>query len=64
MLIREVIELSGRAPRGARGLKHPAPFGLNRDLVSRPARGAWIETSIIALTDVTSRVAPREGRVD
>ena len=32
--------------------------------VSRPARGAWIETSAALATGATSGVAPRAGRVD
>ena len=33
-----------RAPHGARGLKHINPSVGGIDDVSRPARGAWIET--------------------
>ena len=35
----------GRAPRGARGLKLSTPRMTIRGARSRPARGAWIETS-------------------
>ena len=34
----------GRAPHGARGLKHEARPHIARDVLSRPAWGAWIET--------------------
>jgi len=32
--------------------------------VSRPARGAWIETTISGNYSFAPMVAPREGRVD
>ena len=53
-----------RAPRGARGLKlqrtcYPPPRSL-----SRPARGAWIETAVAHGVLRRRRVAPRAGRVD
>ncbi len=35
---------SGRAPRGARGLKQAVEPAVGFRAVSRPARGAWIET--------------------
>ena len=34
-----------RAPHGARGLKLDVDAELRRDRLSRPAWGAWIETS-------------------
>ena len=34
---------NGRAPHGARGLKHPYELLDAREEPSRPARGAWIE---------------------
>ena len=37
--------LCGRAPRGARGLKHIVYTETERQVLSRPARGAWIETA-------------------
>ena len=36
--------LQGRAPHGARGLKHEYAHPLDGESGSRPARGAWIET--------------------
>ena len=53
-----------RAPHGARGLK------LSRDVekipsrLSRPAWGAWIETSRAKSINAGCYVAPRMGRVD
>ena len=35
----------GRAPHGARGLKHYAEMLIDCEIMSRPAWGAWIETS-------------------
>ena len=53
-----------RAPHGARGLKHLDFDRVTGYILSRPARGAWIET----LEDFPRRqahhVAPRTGRVD
>ncbi len=37
--------LEGRAPRGARGLKLSTGVRLPPPPLSRPARGAWIETN-------------------
>ena len=37
--------LRGRAPHGARGLKSSANCHPEEPLLSRPARGAWIEIS-------------------
>ena len=34
------------------------------DLMSHPARGAWIEIFLIGLIFVHSKVAPRKGCVD
>ena len=34
---------SGRAPQGARGLKLLLKLGLILMVLSRPARGAWVE---------------------
>ena len=33
-------------------------------IVSRPSRGAWIETSALLPSAAASRVAPLAGRVD
>ena len=56
--------LVGRAPHGARGLK-PCAYNLARYLYrSRPARGAWIETSTTSPAYAGRKVAPRTGRVD
>ncbi|ERJ89290.1 hypothetical protein HMPREF1992_02301, partial [Selenomonas sp. oral taxon 892 str. F0426] len=35
-----------RAPHGARGLKHEARPHIAWDVLSRPTRGAWIETEM------------------
>ena len=54
----------GPAPHGAGGLKwkpvvvHPGPDS------SRPARGGWIEISIVDLVESILAVPPRTGRVD
>ena len=53
----------GRAPQGARGLKlccTPLRGGL---LVSRPARGVWVEISPSTAPRPHTSVAPRKGRV-
>ena len=62
-LHKEQLEF-GRAPHGARGLKltirlYAAAIGM-----SRPARGAWIETSKRMASARPVSVAPRTGRVD
>ena len=54
----------GRAPRGARGLKHVNKTALFDDPESRPPRGAWIETSKQQSVTPWLRVAPPAGRVD
>ena len=54
---------NSRAPQGARGLKfHDAHIVLSA-VLSRPARGAWVEMLISVLKVSPSRVAPRKGRV-
>jgi len=53
-----------RAPRGARGLKQKDGACVDACPVSRPARGAWIETSEEVKIPYISPVAPRAGRVD
>ena len=53
-----------RAPHGARGLKRLGAELLARLRVSRPARGAWIETYSASDSDTPTQVAPRTGRVD
>jgi len=54
----------GRAPRGARGLKHLVTgYGVG-PTESRPARGAWIETQYMEYVTSPPVVAPRAGRVD
>ena len=53
-----------RAPHGARGLKHDLRRTLRIVLLSRPARGAWIETSVMGRMRSCYVVAPRTGRVD
>src|SRR5208283_3819330 len=41
-----VLGLRSRAPRGARGLKQGQEPMLDEPPKSRPARGAWIETTV------------------
>ena len=55
---------TGRAPRGARGLKLALGRGEVLAPASRPARGAWIETTLQSLHHLMLTVAPRAGRVD
>ncbi len=54
----------GRAPHGARGLKHSSEHaGVLPYRMSRPARGAWIETNrVSAWTDQASGRAPHGAR--
>ena len=40
-----IVVMPGRAPHGARGLKQREEINIDYDLMSRPARGAWIETT-------------------
>jgi len=58
------LQKDGRAPRGARGLKRILLRRNALRLVSRPARGAWIETVFVGSHGVDVFVAPRAGRVD
>ena len=58
------LTASGRAPRGARGLKLPVIENVVESIVSRPARGAWIEIPRPTEWRMGTGVAPREGRVD
>ena len=60
----ETSERNGRAPHGARGLKLHAHGVRISERTSRPARGAWIETSQLIDQYIESSVAPRTGRVD
>jgi len=53
-----------RAPRGARGLKLYGHSTGNIESMSRPARGAWIETDDNKRGTAPDEVAPRAGRVD
>ena len=53
-----------RAPHGARGLKRRAYKNNPVCDLSRPARGAWIETDRNAGGRRPNDVAPRTGRVD
>ena len=54
----------GRAPHGARGLKriHLQTSSICR--LSRPTRGAWIETRGLTAAKEPRQVAPHTGRVD
>ena len=58
-----ILLLSCRAPQGARGLKLLFLLSLSLSLLSRPARGAWVEIAVLLLTAHVSLVAPRKGRV-
>ena len=58
------VHICCRAPRGARGLKFKRVPGADKDKLSRPARGAWIEIQPMLQTVGPLLVAPREGRVD
>ena len=53
-----------RAPHGARGLKRSKHSKTYKMLMSRPARGAWIETLTRWRRTSKTAVAPRTGRVD
>ena len=53
-----------RAPHGARGLKHRRILYADVQRLSRPARGAWIETVPPPDFGTVDVVAPRTGRVD
>ncbi len=53
-----------RAPRGARGLKPACLICAGSMRLSRPARGAWIETATLEYAVPVRIVAPRAGRVD
>ena len=53
-----------RAPHGARGLKRFRVLQRRKRGKSRPAWGAWIETSDRVSIVVPVMVAPRMGRVD
>ena len=53
-----------RAPHGARGLKRRPLYGIGIRRWSRPARGAWIETTSVCTPKEADHVAPRTGRVD
>ena len=55
---------AGRAPHGARGLKQFPPICSKKAAMSRPARGAWIETHNALSAAPSACVAPRTGRVD
>ena len=55
--------MSGRAPQGARGLKLRIVKNKEGLLLSRPARGAWVEILLSGAIRKTDKVAPRKGRV-
>ena len=59
-----VRDEKSRAPRGARGLKFKEDAPPPGQIVSRPARGAWIEIAGVQGHAGPWPVAPREGRVD
>ena len=41
-------KINSRAPQGARGLKYLPDVQLDARLLSRPARGAWVEINVAA----------------
>ncbi|MES1925014.1 hypothetical protein T31B1_06785 [Salinisphaera sp. T31B1] len=53
-----------RGPHGSRGSKLALAVDLGRDLASRPARVAWIETQSYIQSRSGEMVAARTGRVD
>ena len=59
-----VRDEKSRAPRGARGLKFKEDAPPPGQIVSRPARGAWIEIAGVQGHAGPWPVAPREGRGD
>ena len=60
----DITRNTGRAPCGARGLKQMLCNQYWWSGMSRPVRGAWIETSLAASASRSRAVAPRAGRVD
>ena len=64
-LLRDAVaEGTGRrAPQGARGLKFDLIKRCRVDLLSRPARGAWVEIISLSCSKSCNVVAPRKGRV-
>ena len=56
-------KVNSRAPQGARGLKSIYANDLDSELLSRPARGAWVEMSHACCQHWLEFVAPRKGRV-
>ena len=53
-----------RTPRGVRGLKYNERIGTERQRVSHPSRGAWIEIKTTVNLFYTVKVAPLAGCVD
>ena len=57
------FRIIGRAPQGARGLKYVPLAKIHGGVMSRPARGAWVEILSLGKHTVKVVVAPRKGRV-
>ena len=53
-----------RTPRGVRGLKLNDLINIDRDTMSHPSRGAWIEIYQLVDGQDMSMVAPLAGCVD
>ena len=58
------VTVTGRAPHGARGLKRIVLHPISHTSLSRPTRGAWIETLRLRRPRHCEHVAPHTGRVD
>ena len=55
---------TGPAPHGAGGLKFSLTMNRPGGLLSRPARGGWIEILQMVNISAFAVVPPRTGRVD
>ena len=60
----EFVYFCCRTPQGVRGLKFINGAGFSSKGRSHPARGAWIEITIIMIGLFCLIVAPRKGCVD
>ena len=56
--------MSGRSPRGERGLKYRWDDIMSDIMSSLPSRGAWIEINSLGFKRFTYQVAPLAGSVD
>ena len=57
-------KIGRRALHGARGLKRLVFKHIGSEPLSRPSRGAWIETDWVESAAIEAEVAPFTGRVD